>query len=255
MEDMDCLDNIELEEDVSSNLFTNLKTKVMDYKDHVFSFFKPILGEYAIDQIQNQLFYMIIHRVMNKCEEKAIDMLNKVDKNILTMIYKILLENREVIQYSDEFLQKIVAILDDKSKGDECVILHPRLDDILDDNIYKLTNKNNTYAVPLWHSELVYDQTGSDLYVKCLPILPDNVEIDDQNNMYVTTTLEFSNIINLNQIEIVVGKHVFLIDKEALKITRRQTVTLFGKGIARLNTDDIFDVSKRAKVHITIDLI
>jgi hypothetical protein len=35
----------------------------------------------------------------------------------------------------------------------------------------------NYYCIPLWHHELVYDNSGSDIYVKCNPILDENENV------------------------------------------------------------------------------
>ena len=258
MEDLDS--DIELVDETDqmsfndSEIFSNIKTKVDTYKDYLFSFFKPILGEYALDQIQNQLFHMILHRIMNKCEEKAIIILERMDKRVIKKIYEILLENRDIIQYSDQFLNNMTAIIENKTKHDECIVLHPKIDDIFNDNVYKLTDKNITYAIPLWHNELVYDQSGSDLYVHCVPILPDNIEIDEKNNIHIHVQFCVSVIIDKDKLEINIGSRIFYIDRSSLSLARKQTVTLTGQGISKINVDNIFDVSKRANIYVCVEM-
>ena len=258
MEDLDS--DIELADETDhmsfndSEMFSNIKTKVDIYKDYLFSFFKPILGEYALDQIQNQLFHMILHRIMNKCEEKAIIILERMDKRVIKKIYEILLENRDIIRYSDQFLNNMTAIIENKTKHDECIVLHPKIDDIFNDNVYKLTDKNITYAIPLWHNELVYDQSGSDLYVHCVPILPDNIEIDEKNNIHIHVQFCVSEIIDKDKLEINIGSRIFYIERSSLSLSRLQTIVLTGQGISRINVDNIFDVSKRSNIYVCIEM-
>jgi hypothetical protein len=198
---------------------------------------------------------MIIHRISNKCEAKAISILEKMDKSMLNKIYKILSENREIIQYSDDFLNDMKAIIEKKTIRDECVILHPKIDDMLNDNVYKMTHNDTTYAIPLWHNELVYDQSGSDLYVHCVPILQDNIEIDEKNNIHITVVHNIIDIIDKSQLEIVIGNQRHYLDRGSLVLSRKQTICIPGKGLSKINTDNIFDVSKRANIYVNLELV
>ena len=95
----------------------------------------------------------------------------------------------------------MVEYFSNKIKNDECIILNPTIDDLLANNLYKLRVNDFTYIVPLWHHELVYDNSGNDIYVKCFPMLPDNVCIDDQNNIHIDCKYDIKEILNKEYVE------------------------------------------------------
>jgi hypothetical protein len=65
------------------------------------------------------------------------------------------------------------------------ILLHPILEDLFQNNLYKLSEYGEILLVPLWCQELVYDISGMELLVECYPILPENIEIDENNDIYV----------------------------------------------------------------------
>jgi hypothetical protein len=107
-------------------------------------------------------------------------------------------------------------IINEKIKNDECIILNPTLEDLFESNLYKLKVNGFTYVVPLWHNELIYDSSGNDVYVKCNPILPDNIEIDDKNNIYVKKEYDLQDIWKEEFLAITLGKERFYIKREEL---------------------------------------
>ena len=100
-------------------------------------------------------------------------------------IYDILYRYYKVLNISEDFVLKLRKVLDDKLQNDSCIILNPTLEDLLEDKAYRLIVDEKTYWIPLWHHELVYDVSGSDLYVRCFPILPDNVTINENNDIII----------------------------------------------------------------------
>ena len=76
-------------------------------------------------------------------------------------------------------------IIQEKRKNDECIILHPTLNDLFCNNLYRLKHKNETYNIPLWHKSLVYEHENSELYIKCIPNTPENVFIETPSDFFV----------------------------------------------------------------------
>jgi hypothetical protein len=117
-----------------------------------------------------------------------------------------------------------------------------------------LTENGVTYPVPLWHHELVYDKGGADLYVKCIPLLPDNIEIDEKNNIHVKLVLSLQDVWFKDEIDFCMGNHRFAFPRKELKMTHLQVVVLANVGISKINTDDIYNVSKRADVYFHLEI-
>jgi len=230
-----------------------------DYKHTLFSFLNNIwsggLEEYGgLKPIINKLIYMIISRISNTCENKALEILEKLDRNMLNKLYGIFTKYADVFHFSEDFLKNIQQVLSQKINKDECIILNPFLDDLFENNLYRLSVSGKPYYIPLWHNELVYDNSGSDLYVKCSPLLPENMEIDERNNLHVFVKYPIQDLLGKDRILLECSKQTFSFSPSQLKVTRTQTLVLHNSGISCINIENIYDVSKKADVIIHVEL-
>jgi len=221
-----------------------------NYKTVLFSFLKNIL----IPDNRNKLFYTILKQVASTCESNALEILSKVEKQNLIKIYEIIERYREVLHFTEDFVIKIKEILNEKVKDDECIILNPTIDDLFENNLYKLKVNGFTYVVPLWHNELVYDSSGNDVYVKCVPVLPENIELDDKNNIHYIYESNIQDLWDKEYLTIHVGSLRFFIRRDTLKIKEEQTVIFSKQGISRINTKNIYDVSNKGDVIVTVKI-
>lgn len=225
-----------------------------EYQSMLFSFLSPILSSDVFQEIKTKVFYTILQKIMSKCEDKAVELLGKLDKKAFTKIYQILVLNKDVLHIGDDFISKIDILFSEKIQNDECIILNPFLEDLFENNIYKLTENGITYLIPLWHHELIYDKAGADLYVKCIPLLPDNIEIDEKNNIHVQIAISLEDAWTQEEICVEIGSKNFAIIRRDLKLTESQIVLFANCGISRINTDDIYNVSKKSDIYIHIDM-
>lgn len=201
-----------------------------------------------------QLFSVIIENIVGCCESKMLAVLEKLDNDTLIKIHDVFSKYRNVFHYSEGFLKYVEQVLSNKIKNDNCIILNPSIDDLFDCNLYKITENGYTYIVPLWHHELVYDNSGCDLYVRCNPILVENISIDEENNIHYFAKYSIMDIFKEEAIEIIVGLRKFSINVSRLFIKQKQTVVLRGRGIPRICGDDVYNVAKRGDIHIHIEL-
>lgn len=220
------------------------------YQTLLFSFLKNILGSDS----RNQLFYTILQRLSNSCEEKTLRTLEQLDKGMLVKIYEIMSKYRNVLHFGEGLLGKIEEIIKDKIKHDECIILNPTIEDLFENNLYKLQYGSFTYIVPLWHHELVYDNSGNDVIVKCFPIVDENVYIDELNNVHIEVDLSIKDIWTEETHPIFIAGREFTIITKLLKLTKNQTVTFSKQGVSTINIKDVYDVSKKGDVNIHVGL-
>jgi len=232
-------------------MFSNIDKK--GYKWILFSFLKNILNR----DTQNNILYTIIQRISSICESSALDTLEKIDKTMLIKIYDILKKYKDAFHFTEEFIIKIENMISEKIKNDECIILNPTLDDLFKNNLYRLTVNKNCYCIPLWQHELVYDNSGSDIYVKCNPMLDENIEIDNKNNINVYIEYKISEIWNKKTVDIYLTKeNQIKITVNLLKLVDEQTIVFSNMGISKVNTENIYDISKKSDiiVHLTLFL-
>jgi len=225
------------------------------YQNILFSFLTPILKSEVFQEIKSRVFYTIVEKITAKCEPKALELLEKLDKKMLAKISDVLKQYRDVFHLSDDFLLKVDELFGKKIQNDECIILNPFLEDLFEDNLYRLSEGGKVYLVPLWHNELIYDKAGGgELFVHCNPMLPDNVEIDDKNNVHVKITATVDELWLKDEVEVFLGNRRFSIQRKQLKMTSSQIIVLANVGISKINTEDVYNVSKRADVYVHLEI-
>jgi hypothetical protein len=200
------------------------------------------------------IVHIIVSKLTQLCEEKAVKFIETIDKHILIDIYKLLVANKDVLHIPDILIDEMKRILIAKTSSDECIVLNPSLEDLMRDNLYKLVVNEQTYLIPLWHHELVYDNSGSDLYVKCNPILPDHVKIDEMNNLIVSLKYNISELLMLDSVNVLVGGRELSFRPKELKVISRQQITFVGSGISRIKPKNVYDVTARGDVILDIEL-
>jgi hypothetical protein len=214
----------------------------------LYSFLKNVLQK----ESYNNLFYTIIQRLSTTCEKKALETLEKIDKKTLIKIHEIMNIHRDVLHFDDFFYEKIDEIIKNKIKNDECIILNPVLNDLFENNLYRLNINENIYIIPLWHHELVYDNAGCDIYVKCNPMLPENIEIDSNNNIHVILKYNINELLEVEKIDIGICKNPIYLYPSQLKITKSQTIIVREQGISKINQTDIYDITKKSDIYLHI---
>jgi hypothetical protein len=205
-------------------------------------------------ETNSHLFSVIIENIASCCESKILAVLEKLDNDTLIKIHDVFSKYKKVFHYSEGFLKYVEQVLSNKIKSGNCIILNPFIDDLFDCNLYKIKENGYTYIVPLCHHELVYDNSGCDLYVRCNPILVDHISIDEENNIHYFAKYSIGDIFKQETIEIAIGLRKFSIFVSKLYIKPVQTVVLRGRGIPRICCDDVYNVSKRGDIHIHVEL-
>jgi len=90
--------------------------------------------------------------------------------------------------------------------------------------------------------------------------LPNNVKIDDDNNIYVERKIDIRNelpelIINNQDLEITIGEKIFTISLSELNMKREQYYRIRGQGLTKVNENDMYDVSKKSDIIVKILLV
>ena len=214
--------------------------------------YKDLLSDFLKSHnTENELFNMLLNRISQACEEKTLRFLKTLDAKILANLHKLIVLYADILHISDDFMREINVLV----KKDECIVLTPKLSDIMSDNLYKLAIDGKTYLVPLWHHKLVYDNSGSDLYVVCKPTLPSGITIDDDNNIIVELSYRLSELFEKERHEFLVGDTVFSFYRNELRMMEHNVVVLANIGLARINALDMYNVSTRSDIHLNIRIV
>jgi hypothetical protein len=221
----------------------------------------------------------LIHLIITKGIQSGITIFRNMEKHTCITIYDLLSKNQDLFGISREMMDELSRIVEEKTGEDVVVRLNPSLLDMLLDRVYILQENGHSYYIPLWHSELHFKKAGaagaagagadrreSEIIVLCDPEFPDNVSIDDNNNLTISLDVDVRELF-LNQVLPVyineeIMSHGFVYYLHACDVNlrpsnTRQCVLLHGNGgIARCNTlgSDIYNVGIRANVYANVRL-
>ena len=221
-------------------------------------FFEMIYND---EQFQRRIFHPLLMRVVGSCEEKALAMFRKMEKTKARKLYDILILYQDTLHLSADTLAKIRQIIEAQTLSEatlsealdveDIVVLNPDIDDLLNQSVYKLKRGDSeTLFVPLWHRELEYDG----VFVDCVPTLPDNIWLDELNNIHVKCGFKVGDLWDKDGVDIQVGTRVYNLDVGLLRLVSKQIVEIDGEGIPVPNEADIFNVSRLSSVYAHVEV-
>ena len=225
-----------------------------DNRDSYRNLFMMFLKKILENETGQSVFYNIIQRLTTMCESKAFELLERLDKPTLIKTCIILTKYKDAFHITDNIIEKITGLIQTRNENDECIILNPTLKDLYNNNLYKLSVNGETYIIPLWHHELVYDNLGHDLYVNCLPDLPDHITIDENNNIHIDVKYNIHDIWEHEYLQVQCDTMCYPIQVNTLKLTNKQNVIFVKQGLSKINVKNIYDVSNRGDVYVTVHL-
>ena len=244
----------------------------------------------------------LIHLIITNGIQSSVKLFRNMDKHTSLMIYDILSKNQELFGISREIMDELTCILEEKTSADMVVRLNPSLLDMLLDRVYILNEGGHSYYIPLWHSELHFKRRASasdaesahtneeqesgldisgEIIVLCEPELPDNVSIDEENNIYISLDVNIQELFVKQVLPVVINEHHgFVYYLHACDVTlqsssgsslnpggrQRQRILLRSVsgvagagGIAKWNNHqgggDIYKVGQRSNVYANIRLV
>ena len=194
-----------------------------------------------------------INKFQKKCIEytnKLLDQLfDKINLNVLEDIYKFIVKNS--MGLSEDMINVIKDLINKKLIKYNMYIISPSLENIMNSEIFKLEIDEDIVYVPLWHQEMVYEN----ILIKIQPILPDNITIDEYNNMHITYEERFINLLNFIKKDIkFIEINNYKVYLEELRFKKIQVVMFKNEGIPLINTNDILDNKTKGNVFIHIHL-
>jgi hypothetical protein len=176
-----------------------------------------------------------------------------MDKETAIQIFVFINTYHHILYISDTMVDNIKNIVNEKIKNDNVIILNPSLDDILNDNVYMLEFEGEKYYVPLWHDEIYYKHNSNDLIVKCIPDLPENTTIHN-DNLIIHIHYSIKDILYQKFITYNIGQFSYDIPVEKLRIKTRQIYKFINRGFSLIQPNDIYDNNKKGDVIFIIHM-
>jgi len=206
----------------------------------------------------NDILSKIVNDIIIAGKKISIKLFDDLDKDTTLNIYSFLSSNRCILHLNEDILDIIRQIVVKKYNNVEVYKLNPGINDLLNNNLYKLYVNNDLFLVPLWHNESYFDCSGSEIIVICEPELSNEIKIDDDNNICIQKEIylqdELPNLIYDNKsIKINIGDKEYEILVSDLNIKREQYYRLKNMGLSKIKKD-IYDVSEKTDIIVKIIL-
>jgi curved DNA-binding protein CbpA len=225
------------------------------YYDILKVFMESILiGQY------NEIISKIVNEIVNGCKKISSKLFDDLDKDTLLNIYIFLSKYRYIFHLGQNIIDEIREIVIQKYDSSVQIYkLNPNLNDLLNNNVYKLYIDETLYLVPLWYSESYFDGSGCEIIVLCEPELPENIYIDDDNNLCIERNIIIKDelpdfILNNKNIEITINDKIYEICLSKLYIKKEQYYRVKNEGLTKIKKD-IYDISERSDIIIKINFV
>jgi hypothetical protein len=206
----------------------------------------------------NDLLSKIVNDIIIKGKQISIKIFDDLDKETALNIYTFLSNNRSILHLKQEVLDIVREIVLKKYDNVQIYKLNPSINDLLNNNLYKLYVNNTLFLVPLWYNESCFDNSGCEIIVLCEPELPKGIVIDDDNNILIEKNIHhdelFTNLTNDGSLIINVGEKEYEIILSKLCIKREQIYKIKNAGISKVKKD-IYDISEKSDIIVKITII
>ena len=236
--DSDCNDN-DYTNNTNNTNDTNEQSDIKQttplYMDILNLFMKGILeGKY------DDIISKIIQEIVSGCKNISLKLFEDLDKETCMNIYNFLSKYRYILHLNEAILESVRKVVQEKFDNVLIYKLNPTINDLLNNNIYKLNVNEQFCYVPLWINESYFDISGCEVIVLCEPELSDNVFIDHYNNIHIVREVSIENelvdlLTNNSSLKIEIANKVFEIPIEELYMKKEQIYIIKKAGL------DIFD--------------
>jgi curved DNA-binding protein CbpA len=248
-----------------SNLYTDIdidsNTEGIDVESNS-SLYTDILKGFIRTSFEGkytEVLSKIVSKIVNAGKKISVTLFDELDKDTALNIYSFLSMNRSTLHLSQDVLDLIREIVVKKYDNVEVYKLNPSINDLFNNNLYKLYIGCELFLVPLWHNESYFEtSSNSEIMVICEPELENGITIDDDNNICIDTTINASElsslILNNTSIPIKIGSKELSIPIEYLYIKKRQIYKIKGQGISKVKRN-IYDVSEKTDIIVNITIV
>jgi hypothetical protein len=191
--------------------------------------------------------------VMNGCKKMSARLFENMSKDTSIELLSFISKHRNILHIDQDTIQGVREIILEKYKNDQIYILNPKLDDLLDNNVYKLDIDGKIYLVPLWHSEVYFDGSGCDIIVQCIPDLPANMYIDENNALHANINAPFTiSLLDSPVVLFKLGKQTFPLQ---VQFKRTQTCYIHNQGISVIDEKNMYNIFPKGGVYVKITFV
>lgn len=248
-----------LNEEIKSFDFDNMNKEDLSNECDQSSLYYDILKGFMKTMFEgkyNDLLTKIVNDIVTAGKKTSVKLFDDLDKDTALNIFSFLSNNRIILHLSQDVLDIIREIVVKKYDNVEIYKLNPCINDLINNNLYKLYFEDQLFLVPLWHTESYFDSSGCEIMVICEPDLPNGITIDDDNNICINVEIVGLKdmILNNKSLEFNIGDKSFNIPVTNLYMKSEQYYRIKNQGLSKIKKD-IYDVSEKTDIIVKITVI
>jgi hypothetical protein len=226
------------------------------------SLYFDILKEFmktVFEGTYNEVLSKVVKDIIIAGKKITTTLFDELDKDTILHIYSFLSNHRTLLYLSEEVLDTIRGIVIKKYNNVQIYKLNPSINDLINNNVYKLNINNELFLVPLWNNESYYDSSGCEIIVICEPELPADITIDEDNNICVDFSIllddELYKLIQENEkLYVTIGGKIFPIPLSQLYMKKEQFYRIKNEGLPKPQKD-MYDISEKTDIIVKIILV
>jgi hypothetical protein len=226
------------------------------------SLYFDILKEFmktVFEGTYNEILSKVVKDIVITGKQITSKLFDELDKDTVLNIYSFLSNHRLLLHLSEDVLDMIRGIVVKKYDNVQIYKLNPSINDLINNNVYKLHVNNELFLVPLWNNESYYDSSGCEIIVICEPELPHDITIDEDNNICVDYSIllrdELYKLIQENEkLYVTIGGKIFPIPLSQLYMKSEQFYRIKNEGLPQAQ-NDIYNISDKTDIIVKINLL
>lgn len=226
------------------------------------SLYFDILKEFmktVFEGTYNELLSKVVKDIIITGKKITAKLFDELDKDTVLNIYSFLSNHRLLLHLSEEVLELVREIVIKKYNNVQIYKLNPSINDLINNNVYKLHVNNELFLVPLWNNESYFDSSGCEIIVICEPELPYDITIDEDNNICVDYSIvlqdELYKLIQENEkLYVTIGEKIFPIPLCHLYMKREQFYKIKNEGLPQAQ-NDMYNISEKTDIIVKITLL
>ena len=231
------------------NIENNEEYNKKDYLSIIKNFIKSVFPNLNSNQLDDNL-----QNILFMFKNVSLKAIKNIPRNDLINLYTFIYNNHDIFGLNNAMIERLLELIKSNININNTIILNPDIDDLLNDNVFCLNIENNELLIPLWHDNVEFDLSNSDISIINIPNLNENISIDKHNNINIKIAVDIKKLLN-EDLTFILGKKTFTIPSKELKITKNQTYILKDQGMLKINKDDLFDTRCRGNINANVSLL
>ena len=205
----------------------------------------------GFQKFDNLFIRTTLKSILASCNVYSVKVFSQLDIDKCQLIYYFLSQNKDFFYLDNDQLMEFKKVIQEKMKNNNIILLNPSLNDLFQDNIYKLEINEETHYIPLWHDEVIIDK----MIIKNIPDISENITISKNHDIIIKETASINNLFTNGYITINISNKSFTINSNDVKISKYPQLIVFkNEGKLIPNKQNLYDNKKRSNIIIELTL-